>query len=217
MIESWLAAIADVARNAPASAVASARAAIPFLNWETIDRLLASAAKPDMLVVRNAKLLDRDVASGDDAKQLFADGWSLVLRRCERHDPALRKLADEFGAVMPGDVSIQIYATPAGFQSFGWHYDCEDVFIAQTAGVKRYFLRRNTVNPMPRLDAMPRDMQFERETSPMLETTLIPGDWLHIPRGWWHAAKATEDALSISVGVLSADAAGQSFCKQPAK
>ena len=212
MIESWLTAISAIAPGEPASAAASARGAIPFLTWETIERLLDADARPDMLVVRNAKLLDRDVTSIDDAKALFADGWSLVLRRCERHDAPLQLLASAFGAAMTGEVSIQIYATPAGFQSFGWHYDCEDVFIAQTSGVKRYFLRRNTVNPAPRLDAMPRDMHFERETSPMLETTLIPGDWLHIPRGWWHAAKATEDALSISVGVLSADAAGQTFC-----
>jgi 50S ribosomal protein L16 3-hydroxylase len=213
MIGSWLTAIsATVALGEPASAAGSARAAIPFLTWETIERLLDADPRPDMLVVRNAKLLDRDVTSIDDAKTLFADGWSLVLRRCERHDAALKLLADAVGAAMTGDVSIQIYATPAGFQSFGWHYDCEDVFIAQTSGVKRYFLRRNTVNPAPRLDAMPRDMHLELETSPMLETTLIPGDWLHIPRGWWHAAKATEDALSISVGVLSGDAAGQTFC-----
>lgn len=178
---------------------------------------MANGAPAGMLVVRNAKLLDCDVTSFDDARRLFDEGWSLVLRRCERNDPALQMLATEFGAAMPGDVSIQIYATPKGFQSFGWHYDCENVFIAQTAGVKRYFLRRNTINPAPRLDAMPRDMQFERETTPMMETTLIPGDWLHIPRGWWHAAKATEDALSISVGVLSHEAAGQTFCIPPAK
>src|SRR5207244_5626410 len=54
MIESWLTAISAIAPGEPASAAASARAAIPFLTWETIERLLDADARPDMLVVRNA-------------------------------------------------------------------------------------------------------------------------------------------------------------------
>jgi ribosomal protein L16 Arg81 hydroxylase len=107
-----------------------------------------------------------------------------------------------------GDVSIQVYATPAGYRSFGWHYDCEDVFIVQTSGMKEYLLRRNTVNPAPTIDAMPRDMRLELETSPAIACTLIAGDWLYIPRGWWHVAAAIENSLSISVGVLTPAARG---------
>jgi 50S ribosomal protein L16 3-hydroxylase len=46
-------------------------------------------------------------------------------------------------------------------------------------------------------------MQFGRETSPLIASTLVAGDWLYIPRGWWHMARAADDSLSISVGVLS--------------
>jgi ribosomal protein L16 Arg81 hydroxylase len=67
-------------------------------------------------------------------------------------------------------------------------------------------MRRNTVNPRPRVDAIPRDAHFERETSPVLACTLLPGDWLYVPRGWWHMAYATRDALSLSVGVLGSEA-----------
>lgn len=212
MLESWLSDIftedfrAQHFRRAPLARPRNARAAIPFLTWETIERLADSDHPPDTLVVRNGKLLDEKPRSAADARQLFADGCSLVLRRCERHDPALRLLAQEFEQWIDGDVSIQIYATPSAFHSFGWHYDCEDVFIAQTRGTKEYLLRENTVNPKPTLDAMPRDMHYERETSPALASTLIAGDWLYIPRGWWHVARSVEDALSISVGVLGADA-----------
>jgi ribosomal protein L16 Arg81 hydroxylase len=191
----------------PVSMPSVARSAIPFLTWETIEQLIDSGTNPDMLVVRNGKLRDeKSVTTFAAARELFRDGWSLVLRRCERHDPRLRLLADAFEAALPGEVSIQIYATPATYQSFSWHYDCEDVFIAQTGGVKEYFLRENTVNPRPRLSAMPRDMQAERETSPAMAATLIPGDWLYIPRGWWHVARSIESSLSISVGVLAPDA-----------
>ncbi len=40
---------------------------------------------------------------------------------------------------------MQLYATPGGTYSFGWHYDFEDVFIAQTLGIKDYYLRDNTL------------------------------------------------------------------------
>ena len=215
-IEHWLADIdtpefrAANFRRAAMARPRAARSVIPFLTWEVIGRLLASPNPVDLLVVRNGSLLERRPANGAEAEALFRDGYSLVLRRCERHDELLRRLADGFGRHLDGEVSIQIYATPSTYRSFGWHYDCEDVFIAQTSGVKEYYLRENTVNPRPTLDAMPRDMHFERETTATQATTLVPGDWLYIPRGWWHVARAVESALSISVGVLGPDARAHS-------
>lgn len=193
-------------RKAPLARPGAARAAMPLLTWETVLRLVTAESKPDMMVVRNATLYDVAPATRAAAEELFRRGCSLVLRRCERHDDGLRALAGAFAERLEGDVSIQIYATPKGFQSFGWHYDCEDVFIAQTQGTKEYFLRRNTVNPRPTLSAMPRDMHYERETTPVIASTLVAADWLYIPRGWWHVARAFDDALSISVGVLGRDA-----------
>ncbi len=35
--------------------------------------------------------------------------------------------------------------------TFGWHYDFEDVFIAQTLGTKDYYFRDNTVGRHTRL------------------------------------------------------------------
>jgi 50S ribosomal protein L16 3-hydroxylase len=192
-------------QRAPMAQPGAAAEAIPFLTWSTIRRLVDVGV--DMLVVRNSKLRrEENPATFEEAESLFREGHSLVLRHCERHDAPLAALAERFGRELAGDVSIQIYATPANHHSFGWHYDCEDVFIAQTVGTKEYYLRRNTVNPEPVLHAMPRDMHFEREATPILASTLVPGDALYIPRGWWHVAKAREHALSISVGVLSPQA-----------
>ncbi|HEX8170854.1 MAG TPA: cupin domain-containing protein [Thermoanaerobaculia bacterium] len=192
-------------QRAPLAQPQAAASAIELLQWETIERLLEAGA--DLLLVRNSALVrEPGRVSAEAARTLFASGYSIVLRRCERHDDSLRALADAFAEQFEGDVSIQVYATPRGFHSFSWHYDCEDVFIAQTAGEKEYFLRENTINPRPRISAMPRDMQFERETTPTVAATLIAGDWLYIPRGWWHVAKARDAAFSISVGVLAPDA-----------
>lgn len=191
-------------RRAPLAQSSLGRAAAGLLNWSTVERLVH--ARADMLLVRNSKLRDDDApATFEEVQALFRDGWSVVLRHCEQHDPGLRALADMFSREFPGDVVVQVYATPAAFHSFSWHYDVEDVFICQTAGTKDYFLRENTVNPHPKLSAMPKDMQYERETTPPVGTTLIAGDCLYIPSGWWHVAKAKENSLSISVGVLAPD------------
>ena len=87
---------------------------------------------------------------------------------------------------------------------FGWHYDAEDVFIAQTAGEKDYYFRENTVEadtPFP-----PKDFQaYHAETSALQTAHLVAGDFLYIPARWWHMALCREDALSISVGVMPPD------------
>jgi ribosomal protein L16 Arg81 hydroxylase len=53
------------------------------------------------------------------------------------------------------------------------------------------------------LEAIPHDMEFEKESSPLLRCDLIAGDWLYVPAGYWHVARADEDSLSISIGVAA--------------
>jgi ribosomal protein L16 Arg81 hydroxylase len=212
MLSSWLddlpAFMREHFQRAPFARPAVARRAMRLLTWDTVRRLVEAGA--DMLVVRNGQLVDDRPATFAEALTMFREGYSLVLRRCEKHDAALRALADSVAGEFEGDVSIQVYATPANHHSFGWHYDCEDVFIAQTLGRKEYFLRANTVNPEPHIERMPRDMHYEREVTTGMASTLEPGDWLYVPRGWWHMARAYEDSLSISIGVLSPAAGGHS-------
>ena len=191
-------------QRAPFSEPRTAREATALLTWDLVVELIVGRPRPDMIVSRAGKFLQgADPATAGQARALFASGCSIVLRCVERFDAGLRALADDFGSVIEGEVNVHAFATPASSLGFGWHYDCEEVFILQTAGSKEYHLRANTVNPEPTRDAMPRDMQVERETSPMLACTLLAGDWLYIPRGWWHRARGLDDSLSISVGVLT--------------
>jgi ribosomal protein L16 Arg81 hydroxylase len=190
-------------RKAPHSGPGTARGFAGLLTWDRLHRLVSSEPAPDMLVVREGELFKGPPPrSAAEASLLRAEGYSLVLRHTERHDEGLARLAAEAERELEGDVAIQLYATPARYNSFGWHYDAEEVFILQTVGEKEYFLRENTVNPHPRLEAMPKDMQYEKETTPTLSVKLLAGDWLYVPGGWWHVAKANEDSLSISLGVL---------------
>ena len=66
--------------------------------------------------------------------------------------------------------------------------------------MKNYFFRANTVTQDVKNDAM--DFAgIRREASPIGTATLIRGDWLYIPSGWWHVAQCVEDSLSMSLGV----------------
>lgn len=98
-------------------------------------------------------------------------------------------------------VDVHLYCTPPSEPGFGWHYDAEEVFILQTVGSKEWSLRKNTVNPWPLLEAMPHDMQYSREVMPLLKCRLEAGDWLYIPAGYWHSTFATEESISLSIGI----------------
>lgn len=209
MFEQWLGDVptADFLKRfyltQPFSLARAGAAFVPLLSWETIARVLPRGEPRDLLVVRDGRLwTGPDPGSASKAETFFKDGYSLVLRHAERHDPALAELADGFARDFGARVVVQLYATPAGHHSFGWHYDAEEVFILQTVGTKRYFIRENTVRPRPLVEAMPRDMEYEKEVSPLLACPLEPGDWLYVPAGFWHVARAMEDSLSISIGVL---------------
>ena len=210
MLPEWLAPdelpgfMSDHFQLAPFARAGAAKSALGALDWATVDRVLRSDEPLDVMTVRSGQLFDVPLPrSLDAARVLMKAGISVVVRAAERHDAGLRRVAEAFEAALPGEVHIQVYATPGGTNSYGWHYDFEDVFIAQTAGVKDYYFRRNTVAR----DAVLGDrLDFTRvrsEVSPIYQSRLIAGDWLYIPATWWHLVKCAEDALSISVGVMS--------------
>jgi 50S ribosomal protein L16 3-hydroxylase len=181
----------------------AARGAVQVLDWQTLDRILRSDRPLDVMTVRAGQLQEVAIPpSLEDARALMRAGVSVVVRGAERHDPGLRALAEGFEAALPGEVHLQVYATPAETNSYGWHYDFEDVFIAQTAGVKDYYLRQNTVARDTRLGDLLDFTAIRQETSPIYQSRLIAGDWLYIPSTWWHLVKCAEDSLSISVGVM---------------
>lgn len=212
MLREWLAPMtvsAFVSRHlgrSPHARPGAAQRAVPWFDWEVLERVLASRP-PDMLIASRGRLVDapapRDLAG---LRQIMKAGLGVVIRKSERQDRQLADLAREFARDLPGEVHIQLYVTPAGTQTFGWHYDWEDVFIAQTVGSKDYHFRDNTVAADAPFSARPDFSCVRRETSPMFGALLIPGDWLYIPRRWWHLVRSLEDSLSISIGVLPHEA-----------
>lgn len=209
----------------PMARPGGAEGVISVLGWSTLTRVLALVRPPDALVVARGKLLDRPAPrSLTELGRMLAAGVSLVIRRAARYDEGLAALAARFGEDLPAEVDLHLFVTPAHTHGFGWHYDTEEVFIAQAAGTKDYYFRENTTLAGRAPDAPPDLSRYPREQSPIATTTLLPGDWLYLPAGWWHVALCRETSLSLSVGVRpvsvlkrdeSIDSARRKIGKQP--
>lgn len=178
------------------------------LTDERLDDLIEQTAC-DLTLVRDGRISRRHRPLRTvDAWQEVSAGSTLVYRHVERHDATVARLSGALIRDVPGVVDAHIYVTPAGHHGFGWHYDAEEVFFLHFTGVKDFFLRRNTVNPHPVPETMPEDLRFSEETSPVLQCRVRAGDWLYIPRGWWHMAIARSDCRSLSLGLLESTARG---------
>lgn len=154
-----------------------------------------------MLLVARGRLLDVPPPQSIPAlRALMRKSIGIVLRGVERDDAGLARIATAFARDV-GRTVVQVFVTPAETHGFGWHYDDEDVFIAQITGRKEYRFRANTVATTTPAAAAA-FARFPAETSPLLTATLGPGDFLYLPARWWHAAHCHVEALSISVGVV---------------
>lgn len=190
----------------PFSLPQGASAFAPLGGWPRITSIL-SQPDADVLIVKEGQRWEGNRNPlPDEARQLFDDGYTVLVRHAERCDPEIAALAAGFERDFCAAVDVHIYCTPANHHGFGWHYDAEDVFILQTAGSKEYSLRKNTVNPWPVVEALPHDMRYEREVMPLSRCSLTAGDWLYIPHGYWHKAEAREASFSLAVGIMSPSA-----------
>lgn len=170
--------------------------------WPLVESLLGHPGV-DFLAARQGEVWAAGVPAPEQARRLLAEGHTLRFRNAQRHDPGLAALADDFRRAFAGAVDIQVFCTPQGHPGFGWHYDAEDVFVLQAHGSKTWWLRKNTVNPWPLVEALPRDMRYEREIMPAMKCELRAGGWLYVPPGYWHRTEAGEESISLSVGILS--------------
>lgn len=189
--------------KSPFARPGAAQDVLAWFDWPVLDGLVAARhPPPDVLVASQGRLVDIPAPRGlPEVRRVMERQHGVVVRKAERHDRRLAELARAMAGDLPGQVHVQIYATPAGTQTFGWHFDTEDVFIVQVRGTKDYYMRQNTVAPGP-AEACSDFGLVREEKTPLMAARLLPGDWLYIPASWWHLVRSVEDALSISIGVL---------------
>lgn len=163
---------------------------------------LLTASGVDAIAGRQGTTYQGDCpTTSSEVDRVLEQGYTIGIRHAERHDPGLAHLALQFHQAFAAPVNVHLYCTPDQHPGFGWHYDAEEVFVLQTEGRKEWWLRKNTVNPWPLIDAIPKDQRYEREIMPVMHCTLETGDWLYIPSGYWHKTVASSTSISLSVGL----------------
>lgn len=152
-------------------------------------------------------------ASPEDARKLFANGMGLLFDEAQRYLPGLVPWLDairtDLGLSALTQQRCLVYATHAG-KGTAAHFDQNVNFVLQLHGTKTWWLAPNAsvARPMtrhamghavdPELGSyatlpMPDELPADR-----IEIVLEPGSVLVVPRGTWHATRATTDALSLN-------------------
>lgn len=173
--------------------------------WNVLDDMLRALPRPnDLLLVAAGQNVELPAPHNlFELQKLFQLSVGVALRSAEAYSPQVRALCDELAGEVPGQQRVIVFATAANTHGFGWHYDAEDVFIVQTAGDKEYLFRRNTqIDVTLPQRGQPEFSLHRKEASPIMSCRLIAGDWLYLPRGYWHVAFARADSLSLSIGVF---------------
>jgi 50S ribosomal protein L16 3-hydroxylase len=193
--------VAEFFQRLPYSSVGNARPLSDVANWNLLTKIIAQQNADLLVCKRNEQHAGESPRTDEKARNLVAEGFTLLVRHAEQHDERLAGMAAAFARDFAAPVNIHMYCTPGGQYGFGWHYDAEEVFIIQTTGRKEYRLRKNTVNPWPIEETLPADMRYEREIMPLVKCELAAGDWLYIPSGYWHMGESSETAVSLAIGV----------------
>lgn len=184
-----------------------------LISWELLEHIIKTEHEdcwlpcrgqlPDEPQLANGKLTTTQMYEG------FAQGRTILVRHAERAHPQLREIADDFYQVFNDPVDIQLYGTPAEQEGFDWHFDAEEVFVIQSVGEKEFRLRPNTTYPWPVPSNIPQQRFFQAERpTPEIRCWLKPGDWLYIPAGYWHKARAITPSFHLSVGIMSTTGVG---------
>lgn len=187
-----------------------------LLPWERLNEILRQHRLdfPRLRLMREGKSLPVNSylrhTSGARGKQSiprlqpvkFTDqlraGATLVLDAVDELHAPLEELAADLEHVFHERIQINSYAGWHTSRGFDLHWDDHDVFILQVTGRKRWGiygetrphpLSGDTGNPKPTGDAI-------------WEATLEDGDFLYIPRGWWHVAQPLDEpTLHLTVGI----------------
>lgn len=134
--------------------------------------------------------------------QQLRDGATLVLDAIEEMHPPIGAMVNTLERHLRTCVQVNAYASWTAKEGFGVHWDDHDVIVLQVSGAKRWRIYGPT-RPAP----LYRDVEFDDTPPehPIDEFTLQPGDALHVPRGWWHAAAAStgQPSLHLTCGLAT--------------
>ena len=125
-------------------------------------------------------------------------GATLVLDAVDELNEPLEELAAGLELIFHERVQINSYSGWHTSRGFDLHWDDHDVFILQVAGRKRWSIYGET-RPHPLAGELGNP---KPSGAPVWTETLEDGDFLYVPRGWWHVAEPLDEpTLHLTVGI----------------
>lgn len=145
-----------------------------------------------------------DLIDTDKVLRLFQDGATILFQMAHTSFPPLMKWCAALELYWGFPVEMNVYLTPANSQGFTAHYDTHSVFALQVHGSKTWQLYEGDV-ALPFLDEPYSESNSCHSSPRLLKKTvdLQTGEFLYIPRGTFHSAKASiQPSLHITVGLF---------------
>ncbi|MBT4770614.1 MAG: hypothetical protein HOO00_08865 [Rhodospirillaceae bacterium] len=139
-----------------------------------------------------------------DDLEKFSQGYTLIFDKANDGLPKLKSLCNRLAGEIGFPFRTNVYLTPSKFQGFSPHFDDHDVFVLQCEGSKHWQVEKQR-RLLPRSgDSLPRD---ERELIGEIDDFVLEqGSLLYIPRGYVHAAEASEGCslhITLGLGVIT--------------
>ena len=131
----------------------------------------------------------------------LSQGATLVLDAAEDVAPRINVLVEALRDVFHGQVNANVYAGWRKQPGFDVHWDAQEVFVLQLSGRKRWKVWRPTrIHPLR--DDFEEAAKPGLSDEPVFDEILNDGDFLYLPRGWWHTAlPLDEPSLHVTLGV----------------
>lgn len=188
-----------------------------IMNWDQLNRILNMSAYWSPATLQLVRDRDRIPAAGYCEPALdsngnptqrpsaarvtehLQNGASLVLNDIDTLTPEIAMVADALEQALNGKAQSNLYCSWKQRQAFFSHFDTHDVYALHFEGEKVWRVYENRMpHPIRHSRFLSTGPEFDRENrgDVMMEVTMKPGDFLYLPRGWYH------DALASSAGTI---------------
>jgi ribosomal protein L16 Arg81 hydroxylase len=119
------------------------------------------------------------------------NGATLIIDAIQEVHKPIRDLCDEFNHSLRGVCQVNAYIALADQQAFDTHWDGHEVFVLQIKGKKHWTIYHPTrIHPLD-TDIYQADKSKEKKV--FWEGVIEEGDFLYIPKGWWHTVSPVGD------------------------
>ncbi|MFD9794169.1 JmjC domain-containing protein [Streptomyces sp. NPDC059070] len=168
-------------------------------SWDGLNEILSrgSAIPADFFLCAQGKRLPvHQYKTSLDGHQVFdlprvfalmRSGATLIIDSLDRIHPGVRAATDDVMRITGETAACNLFVTFDDAQAFDSHFDEVDTFVVQLLGTKHWKVHGPSEEfPLPEYgDSDP----VNCPDTVLFEKTLVPGDVIHVPRGWWHTVR----------------------------